>query len=95
MFMKSNIDPKLIEARPAMFREVSPDLGFPVPGAKLKYKGTHVFWFTNLIENAEKNLVKGQEYTLKKIDVASSWCHITLEETGDVDYALSFFTYDK
>jgi hypothetical protein len=85
--MKSKID------RPAMFTKAPPDPDFPTPGAKLKYKGTHIFWFTNLIENAEKNLVKGQEYTLKKIDVASSWCHIWLEETGDIDYSLSFFDY--
>jgi hypothetical protein len=38
-------------------------------------------------------LVRGKTYTLKKIDVASSWCCITLEETGNVEYSLSFFTY--
>ena len=66
---------------------------FPDPGTKLKYKGIHIFWFTDIIANAEKNLVVGKEYTLKSIDVASSWCSITLEETGDIHYALSFFSY--
>lgn len=94
--MKSDIDLKLAEAmaaRPAMFQKALPDPDFPIPGDKLIYKGTHTFWFTNIIKNAEDNLVKGKEYTLKKIDVASSWCCITLEETGDKEYSLSFFTY--
>jgi hypothetical protein len=89
--MKSDIDPK--EARPAMFRKALPDPDFPIPGDKLTYKGVHTFWFTNIIKNAENNLVRGKEYTLKKIDVASSWCCIKLEETGDIEYSLSFFTY--
>jgi len=76
-----------------MFEKTLPDPDFPIPGDKLIYKGTHTFWFTNIIKNAEDNLVKGKEYTLKKIDVASSWCCITLEETGDKEYSLSFFTY--
>ena len=91
--MKSDIDPKLIKARPAMFEKALPDPSFPVPGDKLKYKGTHTFWFVDIIKNAEDNLVRGKEYTLKSIDVASSWCSITLEETGDIHYSLSFFTY--
>jgi hypothetical protein len=85
--MKSEID------RPAMFQKSPPDPSFPTPGTKLKYKGTHIFWFTDIIKNAEDNLVKGKEYTLKTIDVASSWCSITLEETGDIHYSLSFFSY--
>ncbi len=68
---------------------------FPKPGTKVKYKGTHMFWFTNMIENAKKNLVVGQEYTLKTVDIASSWVRVQLEETGDLDYALSFFTYES
>jgi hypothetical protein len=86
--MSSKYD-HMLEQKPQEF-----DPWFPRPGAKLTYKGTHIFWFTNLIENAEKNLVKGQVYTLKKISVASSWCHIWLEETGDIDYSLSFFDYE-
>ena len=69
------------------------DYGFPSPGAKLKYKGTHIFWFLHSFENAKNNLVVGKEYTLKTIEVFSSWCCITLEETGDTEYSLSFFTY--
>lgn len=68
---------------------------FPKPGAKLKYKGTHPFWFTNYIQDAKDKLVVGQEYTLKTIEILSSWCCVTLEETGDTEFALSFFTYES
>lgn len=91
--MKSNIDPRL--ARPAMFEKAPPDPDFPVPGAKLKYKGPHVFWFANMVRDAQNNLVVGKEYTLKTIRVWSSWCCITLEETGNLEFPLSFFTYDR
>lgn len=67
------------------------DPDFPAPGTKLKYKGVHMLWFTDIIKNAKDNLIVGNEYTLKTIDVASSWCCISLEETGDIKYALSFF----
>lgn len=80
-------------ARPAMFEKAPPDPEWPVSGDKLIYKGTHVFWFLDIIKNAEDNLVVGKEYTLKTIDVASSWCSITLKETGDLHYSLSFFNY--
>jgi len=89
--MKSDIDSK--KARPAMFEKAPPDPDFPIPGDKLKYKDTHVFWFTDIVSNAQDNLIKGKEYTLKTINVFSSWCCITLEETGDKEYSLSFFTY--
>jgi hypothetical protein len=69
------------------------DPDFPQPGAKVTYKGTHMLWFTDIIKNAEDNLVKGNTYTLKTVDIASSWVCVTLEETGDIKYALSFFTY--
>ena len=67
---------------------------FPIPGDKLKYKGVQeMFWFTDIIKNARDNLVKGETYALKTIDVASNWCCITLEETGKIEYSLSFFDY--
>jgi len=69
------------------------DPDFPQPGAKVVYKGTHMFWFTNLIKNAKDNLVVGNTYTLKTVEIASSWVGVTLEETGDLEFALSFFTY--
>jgi hypothetical protein len=71
------------------------DPDFPSPGTKLRYKGVHMFWFTDIIKNAKDNLTVGKEYTLKTIRIWSSWCNITLEETGDLEYSLSFFTYDR
>jgi hypothetical protein len=64
---------------------------WPRPGFKLCYKGTHIFWFANIIEDAEKNLVVGNIYTLAKISLASSWTAVTLEENGETVYSLSFF----
>jgi hypothetical protein len=92
--MKS--DQELAEAmaaRPAMFRKAPPDPEWPLPGDILTHKGTHAFWFTDIIGNAKDNLVVGKKYRLKTIKVLSSWCCITLEETGDKEYSLSFFTY--
>lgn len=85
--MKSNID------RPAMFAKAPPDPDFPVPGDTLTYKGTTPLWFTDIIKNAQNKLVIGQKYTLKTIKVFLSWCCITLEETGNSEYSLGFFTY--
>jgi len=72
-------------------REAEMLAGFPTPGAKLRYRGTHTFWFTNIIANAERELRIGEIYTLKTIELASSWACITLEETGATEYALGFF----
>jgi len=70
------------------------DPDFPQPGAKVVFKkAQEQFWFTDIIKNAKDNLVKGNTYTLKTVDIASSWVEVTLEETGDIPYALSFFTY--
>ncbi len=64
---------------------------FPKPGAKLRYRGTNQFWFTDIIANAERELRIGEIYTLKNINLALSWACITLEETGDTEFALGFF----
>jgi len=65
---------------------------WPRPGDKVIFKGTHMFWFTNIIENGKK-LEIGKEYTLGDIAPASSWCSVTLEETGDLQYSLDFFKW--
>ena len=36
-------------------------------------------WFTNVIENSKK-LEIGKQYTIKSVDVLSSWCKIEIEE---------------
>ena len=61
-------------------------------GDKLVYKGFQDhFWYTDIIDNARLNLEVGREYTLSSISIHSSWCSITLKETGDIEYSLSFF----
>lgn len=67
---------------------------WPLPGSKIRYKGTHTFWFTNIIKNAEENLEVGKEYTIKTISPASSWCAVTVEEFPEMNLALSFFEYE-
>ena len=64
---------------------------FPKAGAKIRYIGAHGFWFTDIIAKAERELVVGEIYTLKTIELYSSWASITLEETGDHEFALGFF----
>jgi len=64
---------------------------FPKQGDKLRYRGTTQFWFTDLIANAERELLIGEIYTLRSITLALSWACITLEETGDTEYSLGFF----
>jgi hypothetical protein len=64
---------------------------FPKVGAKIRYIGTHAFWFTDIIANAERELIISEIYTLKTIELFSSWACITLEETGDHEFALGFF----
>lgn len=61
-------------------------------GTKIKYVGAQeYFWYADIIQNAKDNLKVGNVYTIKIIDLYSSWCSITLEETGDKEYSLSFF----
>ena len=68
---------------------------WPKTGSKVTYNGAKPFWFKNIIENAEQNLESGKEYTVSKLHLASSWCGVELEETGDIEYALSWFTHPK
>jgi hypothetical protein len=64
---------------------------YPKVGDRVKYLGTRMFWFTNIIKNAEDNLTVGTVYTISKVDIASSWIGITLVETGDLVYSYSWF----
>lgn len=64
---------------------------FPKPGAKLRYRGTNRLTATNIIANAERELRLGETYTLRTIELFSSWASVTLEETGDAEFALGFF----
>lgn len=64
---------------------------FPKAGAKLRYRGTHQFWFPSYMANAERELRVGEVYTLKTIELAASWACITLDETGDAEFTLGCF----
>lgn len=54
-------------------------------GDKVKFLGTRTFWFTDVIENANK-LDKTTIYTVSEIREFSSWTAIKLAETGDLEY---------
>lgn len=69
---------------------------WPKKGDKLRFKGVPKFvypHFTNIIEKAQNKLTVGQEYTVEKSEVYSSWCAVWLEgnEGEDDLYHLQFF----
>lgn len=64
---------------------------FPKPGAKLRYRGAEATLLRNIAENAERELQAGEIYTLRTIELFSSWACVTLEETGETKFALVFF----
>jgi hypothetical protein len=66
---------------------------WPKAGSKVTFKGVHLFWFVNIIKDADELLEVGKEYTVSKIELASSWCAVILEEFPDKKFALSFFNY--
>ena len=69
---------------------------WPKAGSKATFKGTAKwFFFTNILEDANNLLEIGKEYTITKIELASSWCAIILDEFPDKKFALNWFTYDK
>lgn len=68
---------------------------WPKIGSKIMYVGTHTFWFTNIVEDANKLLETGKHYTVSKLELASSWCGVRLEEIPDKLFSLSFFHYPK
>jgi len=68
---------------------------WPEIGSKVTFTGVHVFWFTNIVKDANELLEVGKEYTIAKLELASSWCGVRLEEFPDKLFSLSFFKYDK
>jgi len=67
---------------------------WPNIGSKITYRGTHMFWFQNIIKDANELLEVGKTYTISKIELASSWCGVILEEFPTKKFALSFFDYE-
>ena len=61
-------------------------------GDKIKFEGAKIHWFKNWIDNARLLLKKDNIYTVSSITVASSSTSVTLEETGDAKFCLSWFS---
>lgn len=68
---------------------------WPKVGSKVTFTGTRMFWFVNMVKDANELLEIGKEYTISKIELASSWCGIVLEEFPSHKFALSWFDYEK
>ena len=68
---------------------------WPKVGSKVTFRGTTMFWFVNIVKDANELLEVGKEYTISKLELASSWCGVVLEEFPDHKFSLSFFDYDK
>lgn len=60
-------------------------------GDKIKFVGVGPFWFNSYINNANENLKIGEIYTVKNIDVFSSWTKVVLNETENKEYTLAWF----
>jgi hypothetical protein len=69
---------------------------WPKAGSKATFKGTAKwFFFQNILKDANDLLEIGKEYTITKIELASSWCAVILQEFPDKKFALNWFSYDK
>ena len=69
---------------------------WPKLGTKVTFKGTtQPFWFTNIVKDANDLLEIGKEYTITKIELASSWCAVIIDEFPDKKFSLSWFDYEK
>jgi hypothetical protein len=68
---------------------------WPKIGSKVKFIGTHFFWFKNMVDDAKELLEIDKEYTISDLRLCSSWCTTSLEEFPDNKFPLSFFAYDK
>jgi hypothetical protein len=69
---------------------------WPKAGSKATFKGTtEWFFFQNILKDANDLLEIGKEYTITKIELASSWCAVILDEFPDKKFSLAWFTYDK
>lgn len=69
---------------------------WPNSGSKAKYRGASKwFFFNNILKDANELLEVDKEYTITKIELASSWCAVILEEFPDKKFSLSWFVYEK
>ena len=69
---------------------------WPKSGSKVTFKGTtEWFFFKNILKDANDLLEIGKVYTIAKIELASSWCAVILEEFPDKQFSISWFDYEK
>lgn len=69
---------------------------WPKNGTKIIFKGTKKpFWFTNILKDADELLEIDKEYTIAKLELASSWCAVILEEFPEKRFSISWFNYEK
>ena len=69
---------------------------WPKTGSKAKYRGASKwFFFNNILKDANELLEIDKEYTITKIELASSWCAVILNEFPDKKFSLSWFDYEK
>jgi hypothetical protein len=69
---------------------------WPKAGSKATFGGTSEwFFFQNILKDANDLLEIGKEYTITKIELASSWCAVTLDEFPDKKFSLAWFSYEK
>lgn len=58
---------------------------------QVMYTGTKRFWFTNIIEDAENQLVVGRTYVVASVEVFSSWTSIRLKGLEEYEFPKSWF----
>ena len=69
---------------------------WPKSGSKTTFKGTtEWFFFQNILKDANELLEVGKEYTITKIELASSWCAVILDEFPEKKFSISWFDYEK
>ena len=68
---------------------------WPKVGSKVSFTGTRMFFFQNMVKDANELLEIGKEYTISKIELASSWCGVILKEFPDHKFALNWFDHEK
>jgi hypothetical protein len=62
---------------------------WPDPGDKVKFltaEGWFYPHFTNIIANAKNKMRPGQIFTVRKIEIYSSWAAVWLEELEEDDH---------
>jgi hypothetical protein len=71
---------------------------FPQAGDVLKFTGVPAFYypqFTNMRVYANEHLVVGNQYTVSKSEIYSSWCAVWVEGHGENFLNYSFFEKKK